>query len=245
MKTDNAIKSVIEKLIIQSPGSTIGYIGSAARATEITASLRDIDLLVIERGSGAFQREVFKKDMISFDISYISTKDLEMQLAKRSKIWVNALEDFKAIHYGDIELSALKNTNEVCSIDKMTMSPLDGTITICSDMIKFIRFDLTDRFEYMIRKKDDIILYNYLKDNYLKELIEAYFEINGLIIPKLKSQLKELAKIRKDLVVLVESYYDRNYKDNIVVLDNLLDEVLKEHGGRLYEFAKGNYPIDR
>lgn len=245
MRIDNVIKSVLDKLIIDSPRSAIGFIGSAARATEITAALRDIDLLVIDSGNRAFQREVFKKDTLSFDISYISTNDLQNQIAKKSRIWVKALEDFKAIHHGDIELSALKNIDEICSIDKMTTESLDDTISICGDLIKFIRFDLTDRFEYMVSKKDDKILYNYLKDNYLKELVEAYFEINGLIIPKLKSQLKELAKRRIDLLVLIESYYDRNHDDNIVVLDDLLDEVLKEHGGRLYEFTKGNYPIDR
>lgn len=245
MKLDSVIKSVVDKLISESPRSTIGFIGSAARVSEITTSLRDIDLLVIDDSELSFQREVFNVDTVNFDISYISKDDLQSQLSKRSKIWVKAIGDFKAIHQGDVVLSVLETLNKNCDIDVMTTEPLDDKISSCNDIIKFIRFDLTDRLQYMKSKSDDKILYNYLKDNYLRELIEAYFEINGLIIPKLKSQLKELKKESVNLVELVESYYDKCDADNIIVLEKLLDKILDKHGGRLYEFTKGNYPIDR
>ena len=230
---DSKIKNVIENIKKSNECLSCGFIGSG-----LTQNQRDVDILVIYNSNRSFQREVVDIKGLEFDISYISIFDIENEVEKKSTIWTNALAKYKAL-FCNSDLLEKKVNNLV----KKSIYLLESNLyNSCEDNIKFIRFDLTKKFMYLKSVTSDEVLLKYLKNTYIKYLVECYYELNNLIIPKEKSQLKKIMDLDSNLYKLIGDYYS---DESIEALDKVLDSVLKNFGGKLFEFSKGIYPINR
>ncbi|MGB3367110.1 MAG: hypothetical protein WBA54_06460 [Acidaminobacteraceae bacterium] len=238
-KLDNVIDSLISKDDVLS----IGYIGSLAKKFDLS-KCRDVDLLVIVDEDKPFEREIYSLDTLEFDISYISIDEITSQIGKKSVIWVKAIRDYRVIY--------LKNESikEKIIQNKEIVSDFYNKYDKISDLqnlnhIKFLRYDISSKLGYMIGKKDDVVLYNHLKNSFVLNLVRLYFEINNMIIPKEKQQIREIKNTDEVLYNMLEVYYCGNSIDDENFLFALTDYVLSKHGGRLYEFKKGYYPVNR
>lgn len=242
---DNKLQhdSVIDSLISKDEVIALGYIGSLAKKFDLS-ECRDVDLLVILDGEGKFEREIYSMDSLEFDISYIRIDEIENQISKKSVIWVKAINDYKLIYTQNENIR--KKITQIKEIVNDFYNKYDKISDLQnSDHIKFLRYDISNKLEYVLRKKEDRILYSHLRNSFILDLVKLYFEINNMIIPKVKKQVKEIEKIDKVFYKMLEEYYTSNQIDDEKFLFTITDYVLAKHGGRLYEFEKGFYPVDR
>lgn len=243
MDNKEKLDSVINSLISQDDVLAIGYIGSLAKKFDLS-ECRDVDLLVVVDDDKPFEREIYSLDTLEFDISYISISEIENQIGTRSVIWVKAIKDYRAIYLQN------ESIKEKITQNKEIVNDFYNKYDKISDLqnldhIKFLRYDISNKLEYVIRKKDDVVLYNHLKCSFILDLVRLYFEINNIIIPKAKKQINEIKNIDEVLYKMLEEYYKDNQIDDEKFLFTMTDYVLSKHGGRLYEFEKGYYPVNR
>lgn len=243
MDSNKKLKELIENLTELDNVLSIGFIGSYSETSDLS-QCRDVDLLVIIDGEGRFQREIYSEDYLEFDISYITIEEIKNQISKRSRIWVKAIKDY----------SVILNLNEEISREIIQIKEkVDEIYNKCDkindlqdfDTIKFLRYDISNKLEYLISKKEDIVVFNNLKDSFILDLISLYFEINNKVIPKVKNQINEIRKSDDLLYKIIENYYTSNLINRETILFEIMDYVLKDYGGRLYKFEKGFYPVDR
>jgi hypothetical protein len=237
------VKDIVDSLVKLENVLTIGYIGSLAKVFDLSRC-RDVDILVILDGKKNFEREIYNLDGLEFDISYITLLELENQISKRSTIWVKAMDDYKIIY------SLNENIKEIITQIKEILSTIDDKCDKISDLqklndIKFLRYDISNKLSYLISKKENKFLFNFLKDAFVLDTIKVYFELKNISLPKVKNQMKEIQKNDMALYELLEKYYMDNQIDVEEILYAITDCVLNEYGGRLYEFEKGYYPVDR
>ncbi len=236
------LENLISSLKKEEDVLSIGYIGSLAKKFDLS-TCKDVDLMVILGSDKAFEREIYVLDNLEFDISYISFEEIERQINKKTSIWLKAISDYRVIYY--------KNQNIIKKIEKIkkNIDDFKNKYDKISDLqnldhIKFLRYDITSKLECLLSRKSDLIAYNHMKNSFILDLINLYFEINNMIIPKVKKQIGEIRKTDEIFYNMLEEYY-RNQIDDERFLFTITDHVLKGHGGRLYEFEKGYYPVDR
>ena len=243
MNNEDKLNSVIETLKSKEDTLAIGYIGSLAKKKDLS-ECRDVDLLVILAGNKPFEREIYIHDELEFDISYISFPEIEDQIGKKSLIWVKAMRDYFVIYLKNESIGEkITQNKEIVSDFYNKYDKISDSQNL--DHIKFLRYDISSKLDYLMEKKDDVLLYRHLKASFLLDLIKVYFEINNMIIVKEKKQLKEIKTNDEVLYYMLEKCYCGNQIDDGKFLFKLTDYVLGKHGGRLHEFEKGYYPVNR
>jgi len=199
--------------------------------------LGDIDLLFIYDDNREFEREVDFKYNLKFDISFISYNDIIRMLNENDSLWKDILSKVDLIYKKDSNLSdkiidRIKNIDFYIHLDKIE--------------IDYIRFKLYEYYTIMNSKKYFDYEKKFLLNNYLKESIEFYFTLNKIHKPNSKKILKKLEEIDSSVYSVVKNILIENdIKIKIELLNELFNIMLKDYGGYLKVWKKGNYPINR
>lgn len=229
----------IEEIIEKENPYGILLIGSLSRMEKLNfEKARDIDIFVIGN-KREFQREVIDIEGLEFDISYISTKDLDIAIEKKLSSIICILAKSKILY--NYEENTLKNYLQV--IESIYD---EGPNKLTKFQIDYERFKLTQSYLTLESRKEDSLNFNLLKGIFVKELVRSYFILNNMWMPPDKRLLKSIEDI--ELKILIEETLKytnlNNIEGQIKHLKTIIDYVLEPSGGRLNTWEKNKFPFD-
>ncbi|MDS1029730.1 hypothetical protein RDV78_04310 [Bacillota bacterium LX-D] len=222
-------------LALESPLAVL-LIGAAA--TENLSALQllnDLDFLVITEKSQYFERSVYTKNQIKYDISYLP---VELLYKGMEENWLFLRNIFK--HYQVIYQKPPWVEEILTKVQKWLQEPL----RITDEEIRYLRFTLTQSWEDLVNRQEDLLNAIYLAHTLLNSILQAYFQLHQLDAPKNKKILAAIKKIDPSLFELCQSFLlegEQNLK--LEKLHEILNYVLTPFGGKLTTWAKGKFPL--
>jgi hypothetical protein len=214
-------------------------IGKTARAVDKKFNhLNDVDLLVVYENNRPFERQIEVIEDVPFDISYISIFDLITQVEGRSLIWVNMMMG--------AQIFFSKNELIFGIIDRVKDIYLNGTNQLQDEEIQFIRFNVSQKIIDVENRKDDLILSGYLMQLLYNQVLEDYYALNAIWPPHPKNIFENLEVVDHDLCQLAKLFVNEcTANRRLELLREIVDHVVKPHGGRLTTWKKGHYNISK
>jgi len=229
------IKKEIEKLAKDPGVSAVILAGSAAVADDLS-SCKDIDIFVILSAGESLEREVIEKENIIWDITYLPQRLLKQGIKEKWPFLIHGLKNNKPLFIGSGEINL-----ELARIQEIYQK---GPGVLTEEEIKYIRFKLTQDYEDLLKRKNDLVNGRFLAQNLLREIFSAYFRLNNQWEPRAKKLLAELKLKNPDLYNLALNFLaEKNMEKNLVQLKDMIKYVLNPFGGRLKYWPKGKFPL--
>ncbi|WP_425446699.1 hypothetical protein [Dethiothermospora halolimnae] len=229
-------KDKIEEIKSNTSALSIILVGSAVNTRdEDFDKLKDIDMFIITNDN-SFQREVVNIDNIEFDISYMPKNLLKIGIEEKWPFLINALSKYKIIYNKIDDMELL--------LEKISYIYKKGPDSMDRQEVDYIRFNLFQKFEDMMVRREDEVNFQFLVHSLLNDILIAYLKINNIWIPKDKKILAVIKKNDNDLYNMCKNFILEYKQDRkIILLDKILSYVLMPVGGRLKYWEKGNFPL--
>lgn len=229
-------KDKIEEIKSNTSALSIILVGSAVNTRdEDFDKLKDIDMFIITNDN-SFQREVVNIDNIEFDISYMPKNLLKIGIEEKWPFLINALSKYKIIYNKIDDMKLL--------LEKISYIYKKGPDSMDRQEVDYIRFNLFQKFEDMMVRREDEVNFQFLVHSLLNDILIAYLKINNIWIPKDKKILAVIKKNDNDLYNMCKNFILEYKQDRkIILLDKILSYVLMPVGGRLKYWEKGNFPL--
>lgn len=212
-------------------------IGKTARAVDKNFDhLNDVDLLIVYENNRPFERQIERIKDVPFDISYISIFDLITQVEGRSQIWVNMMMGAQ-IYFS-------KNELIFGIIDRVKDIYLNGTTTLKSEDIEFIRFNLSQKIIDIENRMQDSVLSRYLMQRLFKLLLEDFYALNAIWPPHPKNTFENLEVVDSNLFKLAKKFIVENdVACQLEYVKQMVEYIVEPFGGPLTTWKKGHYNI--
>lgn len=212
--------------------------GAGARADkEELERLNDVDLLVITAKDLCYQREISQRDGIRVDVSYLSLALLNTGLTEKWPWLLEALIHSKILFQrGDALGEILKKGARIYSSGPRALEDLE---------IRYLRFSLHQSFLDLMARQADPLNSAFLAHNLLREALVSYFKLNKMWVPKDKKILDAISKTDFRLYELCRKFLEsQRMEQKLLILENILNHILKPFGGFLDQWEKGEFPIN-
>lgn len=237
MNKRKAYEEKVEKIIENEKVISILLIGAGARVKyDEFETLRDIDLFVITEEDYDFQREVIETYGVSFDISYMSIKAFKRGIDEQLIFLINSLQSCTIVY----------NTNEALEelLNKIKFLYEKGPAKLKKAESDYIRFKLYQDYVDILSRKEDRMNVLFLMNNLFYNILISYFKLNSFWIPKDKKILNYIQNIDNILYNLCIDFIEEDDSNlKLKKLDEILEYVLKSHGGAMVDWKKGKFPL--
>lgn len=199
------------------------------------SDLNDIDVLAIYDNDENFIREVRPKYGVDFDISYMNVKMLEQLIEEKNELWVQILATARAIENKEYANEIIKKAANIFK---------EGPKQLEKDDIDYIRFEM---YRKLKRLKSNIVTnpeFEISGGYIIKYILESYYKINKMWIPKEKNILKEVMLIDNEVNKLLAEYKNKETNfDKYYVIKEMAEHTTKEMGGLLEKWDYKEYPV--
>lgn len=230
---------ITEQLKTEDSVAAIMLIGKTARVDQDQFNdLNDVDLLVVYENNRPFERQIERLSDVPFDISYISIFDLITQVEGRSLIWVNMMMGAKTYF--------TKNELIFGIIDRVKDIYLNGTNELIDEDVRFIRFNLSQKLLDINNRMHDVVLSSFLMQRLFRQTLDDYYALNAIWPPHPKNTFENLEVVDHLLCDLAKKFVCECEPGlRLDLLSQMVDHVLKPHGGQLDTWEKGHYKISK
>lgn len=195
----------------------------------------DIDLFVICDRFDGFVRDIKVHEGIEFDINYLGMDILRDLIDDRTTFILTAFKRYRPIKINQEIEDLLIHCNEVYN---------SGPIALGQEEIDYLRFNYGMRLKDINKNILNLYEFNILSSNTLDKILEDYFRINRLWVPKTKKILRKIKEVDNRFYILVTSYLQ--IEEPIIkleYLEQILSMVFKNYGGLKYTWENKKFPI--
>ncbi|NLT96106.1 MAG: hypothetical protein GXW85_11385 [Clostridia bacterium] len=234
---DKELRLITQKLdwLITNPEVLAAFVVGSAAVSQNLSSTGDIDVFIILAGGQNLEREVIERDGMVWDITYFPLEIFKEGIREKWPFLLLSLEKNIPLVVRDEQINLLmKDVYE--AINK-------GPGALTGEEVKFLRFKLTQDYEALVKRMNDNLNAIFLAHNLFREVLNAYFKLNNLWVPREKKMLTWIKKGNPDLYTLCVNFLEENrLQKKLSILENMIKYVLNPFGGKLPYWVKGKFP---
>jgi hypothetical protein len=197
--------------------------------------LNDIDILAVYDDDESFVREVRPKYGVDFDISYMNVKMLENLVEDKNELWIQILAKAHSFENKEFADGIIKKAAKLFE---------EGPDPLSEDEIHYIRFEM---YRKLNRLKSNIVTnpeFEISGGFTVKYILESYYRINKIWVPKEKNILKEIRLIDSEINQLLTEYKNKESNfDKYYVIKEIAEYTTKNIGGLLEKWDYKEYPV--
>lgn len=237
MDVSNVLDKEMNKFVNNKSICGVLLVGALAKTNISNVNkLRDIDIFVVTNSINKFEREVVIKEGIEFDISYISLDLLQKGLEEMWPFLMNSLFNYKLVYSTEPQIEKL--------LSKIQNIKVTGPKELKEEEIKYVRFTLYQLYKDIITRKFEEMNVIFLTYNLFNQILDSFFKLNKLWIPKDKKKLNIIKEEDKELYSLcIKFIREENIDKKIRALYEVLNYVLIPFGGILEYWEKSSFPL--